>query len=291
MRPALFRYCRPESLEEALELKAQYGDEASVLAGGQSLMPMLNMRMARPAVLIDINRLSVLADVVEVVDGIRLGAVTRYSRFESDAKLSPKAPLLAMAMPLVAHAGVRNRGTLGGSLALADPAAESPACCICLEAGVILKSRARGSRKVPAQEFVQGTYITAIEPDEILEAIELPKPQPGQRYAIREVSVRHGDFALAGLCATATLSNDKLQNLRLVFFGLADRPIVASKAADILSMSGGKDREAKSEAAAALTEDIAFVDSSELSAKSRQHIATTLLERIFDDLRGVSAHG
>ena len=291
MRPALFRYCRPESLEEAVDLKAEYGDEANMLAGGQSLVPMLNMRVARPSAVIDINRLPALAEMVETADAIRLGAVTRYSRIERDAKLGAKVPLLAMAMPLIAHVGVRNRGTLGGSLALADPAAECPACCICLNGEIVLRSRSRGSRKVSAEAFVQGTYTTTIEPDELIEAIELPKPKSGQCFSIREVAARHGDFALAGLCATATLNEGKLESLRLVFFGLADRPIVALSASDILRASGSRYREAALDAAAALRNDIEFVDNADLSARSRQHLATTLLGRVLDDLKGAPGHG
>ena len=290
MRPALFHYRRPESLEETLELMAEYGDEASLLAGGQSLVPMLNMRVARPTVVADINRVQALSEIVENPESVRLGSLTRYSRIESDAALGIQVPLLAMAMPLVAHVGVRNRGTLGGSLALADPAAECPACCVSLNSEIVMTSRSRGRRKVPAEKFFQGTYTTLLEPDELIVAVDLPKPKLGQRFAIREVAARHGDFALAGLCGTATLEGGELQGLRLVYFGLGDRPILALSASQILTEARDKYREALPDAATALRNDIEFADNAELSAKSRYHLARTLLERVLVDLGGAGAN-
>jgi aerobic carbon-monoxide dehydrogenase medium subunit len=284
VRPAPFEYRRPESVEEALEILEQYGDEARLLAGGQSLVPMLNMRMARPSILVDINRISSLSEISKHDGKVSIGSTTRYRTVEQDHSLA--LPLLPLAMPLVAHRGVRNRGTVGGSLALSDPAAETPACCICVGAEVRVMSRDRGMRTILADDFVQGVYSTALEPDEMILAIDFKPAAQGQRFAIREVAPRHGDFAQIGLCASATLNESGFSNLNLVFFGFGDRPTTASQASSYIVQAGSIERDVLNAAGELLLEDLELLGSSELSASNQLHMAKTMLKRVIGDLHG-----
>jgi carbon-monoxide dehydrogenase medium subunit len=225
MKAPAFRYARPESLDEACALLAAHGSDSRVLAGGQSLMPMLNLRLAAPAVLVDINRIPGLERIVEHDDRIEVGALARHAEVLRSEAVRRGAPLLAAALPHVAHPAVRNRGTHGGSLALADPAAELPACALALGATLVLRG-AGGERRVPAQAFFRGLYETALAPGELVSRIEYPRAAPGWRYGFEEVARRHGDFALAGLAAAARFDDGALREARLACFGIADRPIL-----------------------------------------------------------------
>ncbi|WP_270939164.1 FAD binding domain-containing protein, partial [Falsiroseomonas oryzae] len=196
MTPARFAYARPTKLSEALAILAQE-PEAAPLAGGQSLVPMLAMRVARPALLLDLNRLPDL-DGIELVDGVlRIGALARHAAVLASPLVGQAAPLLHVALPEVAHPAIRNRGTLGGSVALADPAAELPACMVALDATIVLGSQA-GERRVPAHAFFRGLYETDRRPDELLLRVEIPRA-PGWTPWFAEVARRRGDYALAGL--------------------------------------------------------------------------------------------
>jgi aerobic carbon-monoxide dehydrogenase medium subunit len=218
MKAPPFSYEKPRTLGEAFELLEKHGDAARLLAGGQSLMAMMNMRVAAPAVLIDLNGLDGLSDI-RVADGaLRIGGMVRQSELERSQEVARHLPLIAEALPHIAHPAVRNRGTLGGSLALADPAAELPACCIALDATIVATSR-KGERRIAARDFFRGVYETALAPGEILVAVEFPLPRPGARSAFAELSRRHGDYALAGVAAHEDGER------RLVFFGVADRPV------------------------------------------------------------------
>jgi carbon-monoxide dehydrogenase medium subunit len=205
MKPAAFAYYDPPTTEEALHLLAELGEDAKVLAGGQSLMPMMNMRLARPAALIDINRTQELAYLNETNDGLLVGALTRQQAVERSEGVRQRFPLLAETILSIGHPPIRARGTIGGSLAHADPAAELPAVLLALD-GWVQVSSTRGTRKIAAADFFQGPLATALEPDELLTEIWFPALPPGTGTAFLEVTRRHGDFALVGVAACLTLN-------------------------------------------------------------------------------------
>lgn len=223
MKPARFAYERPVTLSRALELLARHGADSAVLAGGQSLVPMMNMRLATPSVLVDIGRIPGLAGIALSGDRLVIGAMSRHADMLASPLVRAHAPLLASALAHIAHPAIRNRGTLGGSLALADPAAELPACMVCLDAEIGLAS-VRGERAVPAADFFQGTYATARAPDELLVSVAIPRLQAGWRFRFEEFARRHGDFAIAGLAFGAKLAGGDIEECRLAFCGVEDAP-------------------------------------------------------------------
>jgi carbon-monoxide dehydrogenase medium subunit len=226
VKPPPFRYADPATVEEALDLLARHGADAKVLAGGQSLMPLLNFRLARPAHVIDVNRVTSLAVIADSGDGgLRVGALARQRALERSALVRERCPLLARALAFVGHPQIRARGTLGGSLAHADPAAELPAAMVALEARLTLR-RAGGERTVPAGDFFVGLLTTALMPDELLTEIALP-PWPARTgSSVREVAKRHGDFALGGVAATLTLDDQgRIARARVVGFGVGPVPV------------------------------------------------------------------
>jgi CO/xanthine dehydrogenase FAD-binding subunit len=226
-------YEAPATAAEAVELLAEHQDEASVLAGGQSLIPLLALRLARPAVLIDINGLRELSGV-SVTDGwVAIGAMTREYVAEESEMVAGTVPLLAAALPLIGHEAIRSRGTIGGSLAHADPAAELPAVARALDAEFVVRSRS-GDRVVPAAEWFEGYLATSRRPDEILVEVRFPAAGSGTGVAFQEVARRHGDFAIVGLAASLTLTDDAISDARLAFAGIADVPVRAEDAEDLL---------------------------------------------------------
>ena len=232
MKPAPFKYIAASSLDEALFLKAQYGDEACFLAGGQSLIPAMNFRLARPAVLIDINPLTELAGI-DRLDGetIRVGAVTRYRALERDASFLKTCPLFADALPHVAHPQIRNRGTIGGNLSHADPASELPAVAIAMQARMKVRSQT-ADRELDASDFFAGLLTTSLEPEEMLVEIAFPAPRPRSGSCFMEVARRRGDFALAGVAAIVSLDEDgQCTDVRLALCGVGETPVDASPAA------------------------------------------------------------
>jgi carbon-monoxide dehydrogenase medium subunit len=224
MKAPAFRYARPQSLDEAIALLVEHGNDARLLAGGQSLMPMLNLRLLQPSVLVDINRLP-LGEIRLRDQTLGIGALARHAEVLYSEEVAREAPLLNLALPHVAHLAVRNRGTHGGSCALADPSAEIPACALALEASFVLRGP-RGERLVPADQFFRGLYETALGADELLVRVDYPRAQPGWSYGFDEVARRHGDFAIAGLAAAARVDRGALREARLAFFGVADRPVL-----------------------------------------------------------------
>jgi aerobic carbon-monoxide dehydrogenase medium subunit len=231
MKPAPFKYVAASSLEHALSLKAEHGDEARFLAGGQSLIPTMNFRLARPSVLIDVNGLTALAGVdrSEAAE-IRVGALTRYRDLERNHDFLKSCPLFADALPHIAHPQIRNRGTIGGNLSHADPASELPALAVAMRARMRIKSSA-GEREVPASEFFQGLLTTDIGPDEMLVEITYPASQPRSGTCFREVARRRGDFALAGVAAVITLDRERrCADVRLALCGVGETPVDASEA-------------------------------------------------------------
>jgi carbon-monoxide dehydrogenase medium subunit len=228
-----FDYQKPATVAEAIVLLAQYQDEASLLAGGQSLIPLLALRLARPAVLIDINGLDDLSGV-SVTDGrVTIGALTREYMAEESETVAQTAPLLAAALPLIGHEAIRSRGTLGGSLAHADPAAELPAVARALDAQFVVRSES-GERVISAAEWFEGYLTTSRRPEEILVEVHFPVAEPGTGVAFQEVARRHGDFAIVGLAASLTLTDGTISDARLAFSGVADVPVRAAEAESVL---------------------------------------------------------
>ena len=219
MKPAAFDYLKPASVEEALRALAAEGEGARLLAGGQSLAPMLNMRLVQPALLIDIAGLSALDRIEDDGKALVIGAAMTQARLQARPGLEREVPLLAQALPWVGHYQTRNRGTVCGSIAHADPSAELPLCLVALEGAVGLRS-ARGRRQVPAQSFFEGVLSTARQPEEMIEFVRFPKKSPGVGHAFREVALRHGDFALAAIAVIASA-----ERLRIAVGGAADRPV------------------------------------------------------------------
>ncbi len=282
MKAPRFAYARPATVEAALALLAAHGDEARVLAGGQSLVPMLNLRVAAPRVLVDINRIAGLAGIELAGGCVRIGALTRHAELERSELVARHLPLLASAIRHVAHPAIRNRGTLGGSYALADPAAELPACALALGASFVLRGP-RGERRVGASEFFRGLYETALEPGELLVAAEFPLPATGAASAFGELARRHGDYAMVGLAACAQREGARLRGARLSFFGVADRPVLAARAARALEGKALGDA-VLAEAVAALDAELEPRGDLHASAATKRRLAAVLLRRVIGEL-------
>jgi carbon-monoxide dehydrogenase medium subunit len=277
MKSPAFDYIRAESLQHVFDLLAQHGDQARVLAGGQTLLATLNMRLAQPALLIDIGPLDALRGIALQGNALRIGALTRHVEIEESPLVARHAPLLAQAAPHIAHRAIRNLGTIGGSLAYADPASEWPACVLALDGTLVLAS-ARGERRVAAQEFFQGLFTTAKHDDELLVACELPLLADGERHVFDELARRRGDYAVAGLAALARPADGTLHDMRLAFLSLGDRPLRAPRAEAVLQ--GGPLTDARlAEADAALRDELEpFADLTH-SAAAKKQLAATLMRR------------
>lgn len=235
MKPAPFEYYAPESLDEALRLLAELGPEAKVMAGGQSLLPTMNLRLARPAHLVDINGVAELSQIRIWNGGLALGALVRHRQAERSELVRARCPLLAEALPLVAHPQIRSRGTIGGSLAHADPAAELPAVVAALDAELVARS-VRGERVLKAEEFFLTVFTTTLEPDELLVEVRLPGMPAGAGWSFQEVSRRHGDFALVGVATLVRLGSDgTIADARLAFTGAGPTPMRARQAEGLLA--------------------------------------------------------
>jgi len=278
MKPAPFEYHRPASLAETFDLLDRYGDDGRLLAGGQSLVPALNLRLAAPRAVIDINRIPDLDTIRVTAGGLVIGALARQEALERSPLVREHAPLIAAAIPHVGHSAIRARGTLGGSLALADPAAELPACAVALGA-TIRAGRRGGFRDIAADEFFRGIYTTALVPGEIVTEILVPRAAAGWRWGFDELARRHGDFALAGLAAGASITAGAVAELRLVFFGVGARPVRARRAEAALA---GRRADAETLAAAgrALDGDLDPPGDVHGSPALRRHLARVLLARV-----------
>jgi carbon-monoxide dehydrogenase medium subunit len=226
-------YEAPKTVSEALELLAEYEDEASVLAGGQSLIPLLALRLAHPAALIDINGIDELSGVSAAHGWVAIGAMTREYVAEESQTIADAVPLLAAALPLIGHEAIRSRGTIGGSMAHADPAAELPAVALALGAELVVRGPS-GERVVPAAEWFEGYLTTSRRPDELLTQVRFPAAGRGTGISFQEVARRHGDFAIVGLAASLTLSEGTITDARLAFAGMSDVPVRATDAEDLL---------------------------------------------------------
>lgn len=278
MKAPDFAYARPESLDAALALLAEHGDEAVPLAGGQSLVSALNLRLSAPSLLVDLNAIPELAGVSEADGVVRIGAMTRHRDVGGAAIVRHRLPLLAAAMPYIAHPAVRNRGTIGGSVALADPVTEWPACCLAARATIIVRSPS-AERRIAAEDFFLGLYTTALEPGEIVTAVEFPVPAADTVWGFEELARRHGDYALVGLAATGKRSGTGLTDVRFAFFGVADRPILAVKAAAALEagdLAGAQN---------ALADELDPPDDPSARAATRRHLARVVLGRVAGRMR------
>jgi CO/xanthine dehydrogenase FAD-binding subunit len=278
MKPAPFKYIAATSLEHALSLKAQYGDEAKFLAGGQSLIPTMNFRLARPAVLIDINEIAGLAGIHPSTGPTRVGPLTRYRALQRDAAFTGSFPLIAEALPHIAHPQIRNRGTIGGNLSHADPASELPAIAVALGARFRLQS-AKQQRWVEASNFFVGALTTALKPDEMLVEIELPLAKPRTGSCFMEIARRRGDFAIAGVAAMVTIGDrQECTEVRLTFCGVGETPVDASSAA--VSLIGHVATEAAlRDISASVQRMIDPGGSVQATADYQRHIAGVLAER------------
>jgi aerobic carbon-monoxide dehydrogenase medium subunit len=226
-------YEAPKTVSEAVDLLAEHQDDASVLAGGQSLIPLLALRLAHPAVLIDINGIDELSGVSATNGWVAIGATTREYVAEDSETVAVTLPLLAAALPLIGHEAIRSRGTIGGSLAHADPAAELPAVARALDAQFVVRGQS-GERVVPAAEWFEGYLMTSRGPDELLTEVRFPAAAPGTGTSFQEVARRHGDFAIVGLAASLTLSGGAISDARLAFAGVSDVPVRAGEAEELL---------------------------------------------------------
>lgn len=234
MKPAPFAYLAPRQREEALEALREFGADARVLAGGQSLVPLLAMRLAQPQILVDLNRIRDLAYIRAADNGVAIGAMTRQRAVETHRLVAGRAPLLQEAVRWIGHPQIRNRGTIGGSLAHADPSAELPAAAVAMDAQFVLAS-ARGERVVESQAFFTGYLTTALEPDEILTEVRFPAQPRGAGWAFLEVARRHGDFALAGVAVLLRVGPDgRCARARLIFTGVGPGPVRIPEAEALL---------------------------------------------------------
>jgi carbon-monoxide dehydrogenase medium subunit len=277
MKAPAFDYVRVASLSEAFAALGQHGEGAKLLAGGQSLVPALNLRLLAPEILIDLNGVAELRGVTVGGDRLRLGAMTRHVEIERSPLIREHAALLADAVRHVAHPAIRSRGTIGGNLAHADPASEFPACMVALEAEIVVASAA-GERRIAAEEFFTGVYETALGPEDILVAVEIPIARPGERHAFIELARRVGDYALVGIAATASVSENRLTALRPVFFAAGPKPILARKAAACL-VSATLNTDALAKAGEALADELEPEADLQITAAMRLHLARTLLRR------------
>jgi carbon-monoxide dehydrogenase medium subunit len=279
MKPASFEYHRPDSLQQALELLNKYGPESKLLAGGQSLVPAMNFRVIQPGILIDINRISELDFVRQNQAALRLGAMTRERRLEMDTEVARSAPLLAETMPHVAHPQVRNRGTLGGSLSHADPAAELPVIMIALGARMRVQKLA-SDRWILAKDFFTGMFSTDLAPDEMLVEIELPLISPGTGWSFLEVAPRAGDYALMGVAAVVQLDEQgTCKDARLVFLNAGEGPVRAVKAEAQLTGVQLDEAAIQSAAQTASLEDINPFGNLHATPEFQRHLAGVLTVR------------
>lgn len=279
MKPAPFDYAAPESLEEALGLLAKHGSDARILAGGQSLIPMMNFRQARPAVLVDINKISGLGYIETNANGeVRVGTMARHYQVETDTIIAESAPLIAAAMPKIGTHQIRSRGTFGGSLALAHPSAELPSLSVALDGRFRLQSL-RGERWVPASDFFRGKFKTALEPDEMIVEIALPNMPAATGWGFEEVARRGNDLALVGVCATASLDpTGACEAARLVFFSVGDHPMDTAGA--VANIIGQVPDDANIAAVAeAATREMEPSSNIHATAEYRLHLARVLAKR------------
>lgn len=280
MKPPPFDYLAPSTLEEALGVLAEKGAEAKILAGGQSLVPVLNFRLAQPSLLVDLNGVAELNYLdVDEARTVRIGAMTRQRTLERDPRIAECAPLLAETVPLIAHPQIRNRGTVGGSLAHADPAGELPVVAVALDAEIVIRSQ-RGERAVAAGDFFVGLMTTALAEDELLCELRLPPSPERTGWAFREVSRRHGDYAHAGVAARVTLTpGGEVETAKLVYLSVGEVPLVAEAACGLLAGEQPTSELFAEAASKAATDEIDPSDDIHATAAFKRHLAEVMTRR------------
>ncbi len=278
MKPAPLAYARANDLPHVFALWRAAGADARLVAGGQSLVASLNLRIAEVPALIDISRIDGLRGIALAGDVLRIGALTRHADIERSDLVARHAPGLAEAAPLIAHPAIRTRGTLGGSLAYADPAAEWPACMLAFDATIVVASEA-GERRIPPGDFFTGLFETALEPFELIVAVEVPVLRAGRVQRVKELARRSGDYAIVGLAAAADRTGDGLENVRLAYFGVGGTPVLATSAMAAIEVGAPLDA-----VLAALADDIDPQDDLQASAAMKHHLAGVLLRRVLADL-------
>lgn len=281
MKPAAFAYARPRSVDEALGLLREHGDEAKLLGGGQSLVPLMNMRLARPSALVDLGGIPELTGI-SVNGAVGIKAMTRHAAVENSAEVAAALPILPAALKHVGHPAIRARGTFGGSIAHADPAAELPTVFAALEGEAVIAT-AHGPRTVQASEFFSTFFTTAVEDDEVLQEVRLRSLTAADRWAFVEVARRHGDFALVAVAAVLTVSGDGpdgvIERARIALSGVADTPVRASDAESLLEGARVSDTATISEAAAATAASVRPEGDIHASSTYRKEVAETLVRR------------
>jgi aerobic carbon-monoxide dehydrogenase medium subunit len=283
MKASAFSYARATSVGNAIELLVAHGERAKVLSGGQSLMPAMNLRLVAPELIVDIGDLTELRGIAVSGGILTTGALTRHADLLKSPEIAAHAPLLTDAIAHVAHPAIRNRGTIGGSLAHADPASELPACMVALNATIIIRGPA-GERRVPAKGFFTGIYETVLSSQELLVAVELPVAQENSTHFFCEFARRHGDYAIVGLAAQAVVENDTLTDFRPVFFGVGDRPVSANAGAKLLKQDVTS--ALLSKALEDLSKELDPPEDQQASASMRRHLAKVLLARCVSALLG-----
>lgn len=276
MKAAAFAYARATSVVNALALLEAHGDRAKVLSGGQSLMPAMNLRLISPELIVDIGELAELRGISVNDNVIRIGALTRHVDLLKSPDIAEHAPLLTEAIAHVAHPAIRNRGTIGGSLAHADPASELPACMVALKATVVVRGQA-GERRVAAGDFFKGIYETDLSARELLVGVELPVARNHSTHFFHEFARRHGDYAIAGLAAQAVVEGGAFTDLRLAFFAVGDRPVLAKAARELVNTAITP--AVLAAASKSLGEELAPQEDQQASAAMRRHLAQVLLKR------------
>ena len=276
MKAAAFAYARATSLANALELLASHGDRARVLSGGQSLIPAMNLRLVSPELIVDIGDLKELRGIAVKGETLVIGALTRHVDLLKSSDIVKHAPLLASAVAHVAHPAIRNRGTIGGSLAQADPASELPACMLALGATIVVRGPG-GERRIVAEQFFTGIYETRLAPQDLLIAIEVPVARKATAHFFQEVARRHGDYAIVGLAAQAALQGDGFADLRLGYFAVGDKPVLANAAGKLTGVTITPALLA--EASAALSDELDPHADQQATAVMRRHLASVLLMR------------
>jgi carbon-monoxide dehydrogenase medium subunit len=280
-----FEYMRAESIADAMAAYAAADGDAVYLSGGHSIVPSLTLRLQAPALMIDLSEITILSGISLEGGWLRIGAMTRHVQAITDPLINTYAPLFTAAAPYVAHPAIRNRGTLGGSLAHADPASEFPAVAVAIKAELEIVS-ASGTRRVPADEFFIDIYETAIEPGEILQAIYVPVPVMGQAIGFDEIARRRGDYAMVGAAVQAVMTGDIVTDASIAFFSVGDRPTRARSAETALN---GRtiDQASIADAKAALVDDLSPTDDPQFPAHMRVHLARVLLGRVLLNLKVV----
>lgn len=289
MKSQSFNYVRPSAMEEVFELLKQHGDEARILAGGQTLLATLNMRLSEPAILIDINHLSFLRGIRIEEEYLVIGALTTHRDIERCPNISLHMPLLKKAAQHIAHPAIRNRGTFGGSIAFADPAAEWPSCAVALDAEIVV-SNGSYKRTVGASDFFIDLYETDLQEDEIILECKFPLSAPARSISFHKLTRRHGDYAIVGVAASAQCVQDTLNDLRIVFFGIGNTPMRALGAESHLNGRTPTDELLKL-ACTSLSEDIQPNGDLHTSAEVKMYLAGVLLDRAVSELMSGADNG